>query len=382
VYQPACPNGWNPKRPAYGRVWIDQPGNPERARRTVSLGICRTKTVARQKLGEWITREGINTAECFHQNTAPVLTFRQQSDIWIASVRNRVKPATLKGWRQSLNKWLVPAIGDMPLADVRNAALKLVVDRMASLSAQSIITHTKVLKLVVASAVNAEGEQLHKRLWNNQFAGIPRLNPTTQHRPTFKATEVESFIARVGERYRVAVALLAVTGMRAGELLAVKVEDLTPDCHVLTVRRSIWGGKEQDPKTLNAFRLIDIPEEFAAILRGYVAGRSGYLFKTASGKPWGQRNFLRALHIAGAQAGFHAFRRFRTVTSRRAGVPEPQIKAWMGWSKESMADFYGDDLQKEEQWRERWVDVAGVGFSLIGLQRVTKVVSIQSSEAA
>jgi len=60
----------------------------------------------------------------------------QQAEKWIASLSTRrrkpVKPATVFGRRHALDKWILPTIGDMPLADVSNAALKLVIDAMAA----------------------------------------------------------------------------------------------------------------------------------------------------------------------------------------------------------------------------------------------------------
>jgi hypothetical protein len=73
-------------------------------------------------------------------------------------------------------------------------------------------------------------------------------------------------------------------------------------------------------------REIDLPEPLAVLLRGYAASKSGYLFATASGKPLGQRNVLRALHATEKTVGLHAFRRFGTETLRRACVPEDLVK--------------------------------------------------------
>ena len=74
------------------------PGSPDRIRRTIPLGVCRTKTVARQRLRDYIEREAINSTEAFRQNTAPGFTFQQQAECWIASLparkRRPVKPAT------------------------------------------------------------------------------------------------------------------------------------------------------------------------------------------------------------------------------------------------------------------------------------------------
>jgi len=79
--------------------------------------------------------------------------------------RRPVKPATVQGWRHSLDKWLLPIIGEVLLAEVGNTALKTVIEKMATagLAPQSIVTHTRVVKMVVASAVNAEGEPIYPR---------------------------------------------------------------------------------------------------------------------------------------------------------------------------------------------------------------------------
>ena len=90
-----------------------------------------------------------------------------------------------------------------------------------------------------------------------------------------------------------------------------------------------------------------MPESLAAHLRQLVAGKSGYLFPTASGKPLGQRSVLRALHATGKKIGLHSLRRFRTETLRRARVPEDLTKLWLGHSKETVTDFYAGGLQKD-----------------------------------
>lgn len=63
-------------------------------------------------------------------------------------------------------------------------------------------------------------------------------------------------------------ALLAATGLRIGEALALRTTDFRSDCRVLYVRRSIWRNQqEQEPKTDNAVRDVDIPEVLARELR-------------------------------------------------------------------------------------------------------------------
>ncbi len=85
-----------------------------------------------------------------------------------------------------------------------------------------------------------------------------------------------------------------------------------------------------EPKTFNALRVIDIPEALAKILRKCFAGRNGYLFSTAQGRPLQARNVLRVLHSTGKRVGFHAFRRYRTAVLRKGQVPEDLITLWLG----------------------------------------------------
>lgn len=385
VFQHCKP--WNPNESAYGRFWVDVPGE-HRQRKTVSLGVCRTHSIAKQKLREYIDCAGVNSQRCFTTSTAPAITFRAQAEKWIASLSTRrrkpVKPATIWGWDLALKKWLLPYLGDRSLSEVGNAALKELIEKMANagLSAKTIINYTKVVKMVVASAVNAEGEQLHPRKWNHDFIGLPVLRREEQHRPTVTEAELGEILASSNKRYAVLFALLAGTGLRIGEALALKSNSFSPDCRVLQVRRSIWHGQEQAPKTPNAVRVVDVAEPLVQLLRELVANKPGYVFAAKSGRPLQQRNVLRALHATGKKVGFHAFRRFRAETLRRARVPEDLTRLWFGHSKQTITDFYASGLEKDEAWRREWCERAGLGFSLVGLLGLQNRVKINSAEAA
>jgi integrase len=385
VFQHCKP--WNPEAPAYGRFWVDVPGE-ERQRKTISLGVCRTRSIAKQKLREHIESTGINSKEAFTTNTAPATTFRSQAEKWIESLATRrrkpVKPATIWGWQHALDKWLLPNLGDMNLAEVGNGALKGLIEKMVSagLSAQTIVNYTKVVKMVVASAVNDEGEEICPRKWNHNFVGMPILKREEQHRPTVTEAELGEILASTSERWAVLFALLAGTGLRIGEALALKPTDLSADCRVLHVKRSIWHGQEQAPKTPNAVRVVDIAEPLAELLRKCVACKSEYLFAAKGGRPLQQRNVIRALHATGKKVGFHAFRRFRTETLRRARVPEDLIKLWLGHAKQTVTDFYAAGLEKDEAWGREWCERVGLGFTLDGLLGLQIVVQIDSVKAA
>jgi hypothetical protein len=60
----------------------------------------------------------------------------------------------------------------------------------ARLSPKTIVNHAQVVKLVVASAVNNEGEQIYPRTCNHDFIGLPSL--TTQSSAVRRSPKLNS----------------------------------------------------------------------------------------------------------------------------------------------------------------------------------------------
>jgi integrase len=359
---------WSQVFPAYGKFWIDAPDG--RKRKTVSLGVCHSRTVAKQKLREYIESTGINSAETLIAATSPALTFKKQAENYMdaLAVRRRkpIKPATLSVWRSNLNNRILPILGDMPLSEVGNAAMKQLVDSCSAdrLAPKSIVSYCALVKLIVASAINAEGEPLYNRKWNHEFIGLPLVDNNKLRRPTLTADEVEKVVSSASDRYSVLFALLAGTGLRIGEALALKTTNFASECRTISVERSMWGGKEQEPKTPNAVRIIDVSEPLAAMLREYVSGKKGYIFTTRSGRPMTQRFVLQALHQLAGKCGLHAFRRFRASVLRKSRVPEDLTKLWLGHADSSVTDGYARQIREDVSFRTEWSERVGLGFEL------------------
>jgi integrase len=296
--------------------------------------------------------------------------------------RKPVKPATIAGWQQYLDAWILPHIGSKLVADVSNGVLRELVGKMitAGLSPKTISNYAQVVKMVVASALTEDGEPIYARKWNHDFIGLPIVEREKQHRPTVTEAEVGEILAGVKGRSHMLFALLAGTGLRIGEAVGLKTSDLSPDCRVIHIQRSIWGGQEQLPKTPNAIRAVDIPETLAQVLRSYVAGKSGYLFATAKGRPLQNRNVLRALHGTGKKVGLHAFRRFRLTWLRKNGAPKDLERFWMGHAPEEVGDLYSK-LKEDEPYRAHWAEKIGLGFS-VGTVGQLNVVSISTARVA
>ena len=264
--------------------------------------------------------------------------------------------------------WLNEIIGKTPLVDIKNEVAKQLVIKMraANLSDKTIVNYIRVLQSVIASVINDEGEQVHPRTWNSHFIGLPVVNPKKQNRPTRTAKEIEKILATVAGRYRVLYALLAGSGLRIGEALAIRLGPLSDeystisdDCSTIYIRQAIWRGKEQDPKTDAAVRDVDVPKELAALLSEFVGDRKeGFLLRSASGKPLSARNIVRdnlhpaLLALKQPRAGFHCFRRFRESVLQMSDARNLLVDYWMGHENREMGTRYAKQLIENIQWRK------------------------------
>jgi integrase len=376
---------WDSAEPAYGQVWVDLPGK-ERQRKFYRLGVCRTKSEAKRRLKEMIERDGINCTVEIAQSIDSV-TFDQQAEWWVEAIedgrvlhrrkRTRIKPATIDGYKTAIS-WLSQHIGKTLLTNIKNAAAKELVANMkqAGLSDKTIVSYFQVLQSVIASVVNDEGEQVHPRTWDSHFIGLPVVNPKKQNRPTRTAKEIEKIIAASRTRYRVLYSLLAGSGLRIGEALALKIGEHTSDnCSTIHVRQSLWHGKEQEPKTQAAVRDVDLTRELAALLAKLIGDRKdGYLFCTDTSKPLSPRNVLRdSLHPTLAKLnqpkmGFHCFRRFRESVLQKSEARALLVDYWMGHENREMGTRYAKQLVEDVAWRKQWAKKVGLGFRLTDLQ--------------
>jgi integrase len=379
----AHPKGFCPK---YGRYWSDVPGQHTRQRLSVSFGRV-TWTLAERRLREHILATGVDSVETFNEVTGPLNTFREQADWWLKEIRagrilskkrrTPMKSATIAGYESAV-AWLDGVIGDKPLADVKNDAVRGLVTAMKTakppLADKTVVTYFQVVKAVVASAVNKEGEQLYARNWNLHYIGLPIVNERKQSKPAFTDREVEQIVSKAKGRYRMLFALLAGSGLRIGEALGLKVgEHVSRGCETLYVRQSVWNSKEQDPKTENAIRDVDVCSDLAVMLKGYIGNRTnGFLFHADSGKPLLQRNILRdglnpiltKLNLKQNGKAFHSFRRFRVMHLRKNRVPWDLEKLWIGYANKDVADRYAAQLKEDVEWRKGVAEKTGLGFAL------------------
>lgn len=368
------------------RFRMDVPGQHERA--YMSVRICPisglgalNQSERRRRAREIIAESGADKPELFNRVHGVNLgiTFQQQAESWLHSMRTRkrkpIKPATMKGWENHLKKWLIPNLGAMPLADINNRTLKEFVSKMtdARLSPQTLHTYVKTVKMIVASAVNEDGEELYPRKWNTAFIDLPEI--VGQRTPTQTGEVLTQIVANTDGQLQMLFALLGGTGLRAGEALGLEIQDISPNASTIRIRQSVWNGRKQTPKTHSALREVDLHPALAAMLKNFIGGRtSGLLFQTRNGRPLSQGNVVRrTLHpilksLGREKSGFHSFRRFRVTHLRKNRVPEDLLRFWVGHSGKSVTDNYSM-IKNDMEFRQMCAVNVGLGFDIPAVEK-------------
>jgi integrase len=363
---------WLKDVPAYVQFWRDVPGQPNSKREKVALGICRTRTIAQRRAAEKLEQLGINSAQTFIEATSSV-TFRQQGEIWLKSLSNRkrnpLEQTTIDNRQYALDKWVYPFFEGRLLADVNNRAMKEFVEHISKLAPATVRDYSNIVKGVVASAINEDGEELFPRKWNEEYIDAPIVED--QRQPSTDNASVASILVRASGQYKMLYALLAGCGpLRVGEALGLGIPQISRDFRTLTVNQKAKAGEIQPYlKTKNGVREIDLCTSIATRLREFVGTRtSGLVFQTATGGQLLQSNILhRNFHpilaeLKHVKGGFNIFRRFRITHLEKTDCPEALKHFWSGHAPAHVSERYVK-LLTDRDYRLEWAERVGTGFT-------------------
>jgi integrase len=179
-------------------------------------------------------------------------TFRELAKQWLEKCRTRtrrpIKRSTHCNWESILDNHLLSVLGSTPLSSVDNRAMKVLVEGLVrkGLCPQTVKNVVQVAKLVKASAVDENGNELYPTKCNHEFIDLPEVDETKQRKPSFFGEQVTKIVKAANGRLQMACVLLAASGIRAGELFAVEIRHF--DGSSIKVEQDVWRGKVQGPR--------------------------------------------------------------------------------------------------------------------------------------
>lgn len=192
-------------------------------------------------------------------------TWGEWYQICIDRIKLVHRPSTVEQYKRQLGKWVNPEWNNIELADIsKNKVYEMVFEHLpAKLTPWSRKTNLKLIRRIFQMAV--------------EDGLIPR-NPTTGIRvpiadvdqKVFTNSEVEIFLQKAKElnhRFYPVWVMALMTGMRSGELYALKWVDIDFDAKIISVQRQWTRRNGYGPTKTQRSRVVPISDELLNFLK-------------------------------------------------------------------------------------------------------------------
>src|SRR5581483_3855150 len=308
-----------------------QDGNTRRIQRNETLPGTLSRKEASAILAQRINASG----------SKPVLrsrtTFAEIASQWQETVVPMYKHSTALVHVHLLGKHILPRFGEMDVDKITRQEIQAWIAYLNRQFAPKTVDHLHdILSAVLRTAMN------WGYISENPALGVemPALKTV---RPKFALTQeqVDQLLSRLPLLARTMVGLDILTGIRRGELFALRWKNVDWDARNLTINEAVYEGVFSSPKTNAGNRVIPLCDFAIDLLSEWRAATKStsmedLVFSTRFGKPLSPNNVLRrSVFPVCADLGLPnvtwlTFRRTYSSWAHDKGIPDKVIAKLMG----------------------------------------------------
>ena len=269
-------------------------------------------------------------------------------DNWLASKKPTLKSSTYEGYRKIIDGHLIPAFGDLMLAEFRRGHVR---DYAATLTCSN-----KRIANILSVMRSALNNAFHDDLvganvlagWHYRRQEAVSATPKRDNKPDpFTTEEQTAILEALSDEERPIIEFAFWTGLRTSELAALEWQDINWDRKQFRVERALTQaarGKAETPKTASGIRVVDLlPRAIHALKQQWEISSehpTGRVFlNPRTGEPWTGDQAIRKTLWAHAlkRAGVRYRRQYQTRHTYAsmmvsAGEPLAWVSKQMGHS--------------------------------------------------
>jgi integrase len=266
-----------------------------------------------------------------------VATLAEFVERWRADVLAQHKPSTVRAAESHLRTYIISLLGPRRLEEITPELQQSFITSLSrKLQRKTVLNVVATLSAILNTA----------KRWGYICEGVDfgRLAfPVKGERSRarfFTAEQARCIIEGTEEPFATIFAVAAMTAMRPGELLGLKLEDLDFEREILFVRRSAWYSKLQSPKNDGSIRVLPMPKPLAVRLKAYLQtwhpNAVGLLFATAKGTPLCANNLVQRQlwpvldKLKIPRCGLKAFRHMHASLLVDGGAPVTVAQVQLG----------------------------------------------------
>lgn len=248
----------------------------------------------------------------------------------------------LHNYRTTINTHLIPAFGQRKLCEITTLEIQqFILGKFENkLGWESVARFRNLLSRMFAVA-----KKWGMYAGDNPATGVELPEKlTVREKHALTPEQVGKLLAALAEPFRTMVLLGIHTGLRVGEILGLRWNDVDFERKQLSVSQAIYRGTVGTPKTKGSKRSVPIPGGLLAALachyrRSGNASGSELVFRTRAGTAFGDTNLLhRVLKPAGKHIGtpwlsWHTLRRTHCTLLQLAGGSIKDAQAQLGHAR-------------------------------------------------
>jgi integrase len=259
-----------------------------------------------------------------------------------------IKSATIRSYRSIVNSRIVPRIGDQAIGKLTRLQVEHTIRKMLDDGASAKTVRNTI------GLLSAIGNYSVKQGWavSNPAAGadLPRVHASTEIH-YLDSDEIETLLTATTDRFRRTLYLCAaMTGLRQGELLALRWKDIDWPGRRVHVRRNYSRGEFVTPKSGKG-RIVPMPDRLAAALddlhqhTSFSADDAFVFGNSITGDVRNASTLLDSFNRDRDRAGvrkvrFHDLRHSYGTRLASAGVPLREIQEYMGHAHITTTEIY------------------------------------------
>src|SRR6266511_828343 len=315
-----------------------------RARWTTAGGRERSRSFVLKKDADRFVLEQERRASLGALYQAPPEALGEFALGWLDRYALRVRPSSLDRARDLTQH--LDVFRTMPLDEIRPAAVEDHIAALAKRAPRQAELTLRLLKQVLANA-KERGHLVDEAVFRVK---PPRREPREMR--FLGWDEVEELAANTVAPYGNMVMLAALTGLRQGELFALRDRNLDLEAKTVTVENGTYAGELVPVKTKASRRRVDLSATAVRVVRRQLLARKpnelGLVFPSPQGRNLNDDNFrhrvfspaVRRTKLTGFR--FHDLRHTYAALMVAAGAHPKHLQAQMGHSSIRVTlDLYG-----------------------------------------
>jgi integrase len=241
-----------------GKLWITFYHQSQRYRRSLELDDTKAN---RKRAEQHIIPEivyKLNQGMFFeNENTKEKMpTVAEFAEVSFKLHKHNRKQSTLTRMMSNYKRHILPSFGNVKLDKVRPSHISLWQNRLLTeenLSPNRIRDIRTVLSVILEDAVRDEiiASNPVKKAAPLPYQAPPKIEP-------FTFEEINAILKHANDHFKNLFAVGFFTGMRIGEILGLRWEDINFDNSTINVQRTVGRGIVSKPKTAGSIREIEI----------------------------------------------------------------------------------------------------------------------------